>query len=214
MRPERILGTRATEARRHRFLICGAALLLGLALPTAALSSEMSGPNLIQNGGFEQPSVGAGGYKLVTTGQRFAGWKAVGATGNVAPISTTFQQSGIHFVARAGKQWVDLTGLSNSATGVAQVVKTQSGATYSLSFAVGNVSDPGGVFGTRSTVNVLVNGHKLLAATNTGGSKTQGWKSFTLKLKATSASTTIQFLNGDSTSDSDNGLDAVSLTKR
>lgn len=214
MRPVRILIAQPIELRRRRFVIGGAMLLLALALPAAAMSRHSSGPNLIQNGGFEQPSVGTGGYKLVATGQSFAGWKVVGATGNVAPISTTFQQSGINFVAKAGKQWVDLTGLSNSATGVAQVVKTQAGATYTLSFAVGNVSDPGGVFGTRSTVNVFANGHKLLAATNTGGGKTQGWKSFTLKLKATSASTTIQLLNGDSASDSDNGLDAVSLTKR
>lgn len=200
--------------RRPHYLIPGAVLLVGLALPTVAMSHQSSGPNLIQNGGFEQPIVGAGSYKLVAAGQSFEGWKVVGAAGNVAPISTTFQQSGIHFVARAGKQWIDLTGVTNGATGISQIVKTKAGASYKLGFAVGNVGDPGGIFGTSSTVNVFVNGHKVLRAMNANGGKTQRWETFTATVKATSAATTIQFLNGDPTTDNDNGLDAVTLTKR
>ena len=51
-----------------------------------------------------------------------------------------------------GKQWLDLTGLSNSATGVAQTVKAVPDATYKLSFALGNVVDAGGTFGKSSTI--------------------------------------------------------------
>jgi len=190
------------------------ALALGaLALPSAATSSRSDSPNLIRNGGFEQPVVGTGGYKLVPSGQSFAGWKVVGATGNVGPISGAFSQNGIAFTAKAGKQWLDLTGLSNSVTGVAKTVKTKPGASYRLSFAVGNVVDSGGIFGTISTVNVLVNGHNVLAATNRTGGHEQAWKTFTVTVKATSASTTISFMNGDPSTDNDNGLDAVSLTK-
>ena len=61
---------------------------------------------------------------------------------------------------------------------------------------------------------MLVNGHKVLAATNKAGGKMQAWKTFALTVKATRAATTIEFQNGDSGSDNDNGLDAVSLVKR
>ena len=70
------------------------------------------------------------------------------------------------------------------------------------------------MFGTSLTVSVIVNGRKVFAATNKAGGKTQEWKTFALTLKASSAATTIELENGDSGSDNDNGLDAVSLTKR
>ncbi len=188
-------------------------LVAALLLPSAAVSKSVAGPNLIVNGCFEQPVVGVGSYKLVSTGQSFSGWRAVGAPGAVAAISGTYMEGGFKFDAKSGHQWIDMTGLSNTATGVAQTVKTKPGGTYKLTFSVGNVVDPGGLFGTESTVNVLVNGYKLLAATS-GGSKTQAWKTFTVTVKATSAATTIEFLNGDKPADNDNGLDAVSLTSR
>jgi hypothetical protein len=56
--------------------------------------------------------------------------------------------------------------------------------------------------------------HKLLAATNKAGGKIQAWKTFTPTVKATKPATALEFQNGDSGSDNDNGLDAVSLTKR
>ena len=206
------MGSRLYGSRL--FQIGGALLLIAVALPAAALSRGTVGLNLIGNGGFEQPVVGAGGYKVVSTGQSFAGWKVVGAAGNVAPISGAFQQNGIRFTAKAGKQWLDLTGAgSNGPTGVAQTVKTVAGARYRLTFAVGNVVDPGGLFGTSSTVTVLVNGRSVLKATNRAGGKVQAWKTFTTTVKATSGTTSIEFLNGDPRSDNDNGLDAVSLTK-
>jgi len=180
------------------------------AAPASAATKHSVGANLIVNGGFEQPAVGVGSYKLFSTGQAFTGWKVVGTRGNVAPISTRFQQNGISFVSRSGKQWLDLTGLSNTPTGVAQTVATRPGASYRLSFAVGNVK--GGVFGVRSTVIALVDGRKLLRATNTGGGAKQSWKPFSVRVRATSARTTIAFLNGDSSADTSDGLDDVSLT--
>ena len=75
-------------------------------------------------------------------------------------------------------------------------------------------SIPGACSGLTSAVNVLVNGHKVLAATNKEGGKAQAWKTFALTVKATKAVTTIEFQNGDGGSDNDNGLDAVSLVKR
>ena len=119
-------------------------------------------------------------------------------------------------VHREGRrQWLDLTGSSNTATGVAQTIRAQQpGATYRLSFAVGNVVDPGGLFGVTSTVDVLVNGNRVLAATNSGGGMTQAWKTFTLPVDPKSDLTTIEFLNGDPGTDNSNGLDAVELVER
>jgi hypothetical protein len=185
-----------------------------LAASAPAMLAAGAPANLIQNGSFEQPAVPNGSYVLVAAGQTLPGWRVVGATGNVAPISGTFMQSGLDFLAESGRQWLDLTGVSNSRTGVSQTVNTKPGATYSLSFWVGNVYDPGGIFGVKSTVDVLLDGELRLAATNSGGRNThnQVWKWFELNFKAASAATTIEFLNGDSSTDNSNGLDAVSLT--
>jgi hypothetical protein len=170
--------------------------------------------NIVTNGGFELPVVATGSYQAFSVGQHSSGWRVVGAPGNVAVISGAFQQSGLTFLAKAGKQWLDLTGVSNTSTGVAQTVRTVRGSNYRLTFSVGNVYDPGGVFGVTSTVEVLVNGAKVLTATNAHrGGKVQVWENFGLTLRARSSSTTVEFLNDDPPSDSSNGLDAVAIVR-
>lgn len=173
------------------------------------------GANLIKNGSFEAPVVASGSYQLFSTGQTLPGWRVVGAAGNVAPVSGTFKQNGFSFPAQAGRQWPDLTGISNTATGVAQTVATTPGTAYTLVFYVGNVYDPHGVFGTTSQVNVLVNGTEVFTAKN---ARRQGqtlvWQKFMTTLRARSTRTTISFINGDAPSDNNNGLDAVSLVRR
>jgi hypothetical protein len=178
-----------------------------------AAGASGAAANLCKDGSFEKPVVSPGGYLVFSTGQSFGGWLVVGASGNVAPVSATFTQDGFTFPARSGKQWLDLTGDSNTATGVSRAVPTTAGTSYSLSFAVGNIYDPGGIFGTTSTVHVLVNGTQILAATNTlgKGSTTQVWKRFATTFTATGSSTTISFINGDPSTDTSNGLDAVKL---
>jgi hypothetical protein len=184
--------------------------------PAAAAPAGRAPANLIQNGGFEQPRVQVGSYQLYGTGQSFAGWTVVGARGNVAPVSGKFASRGFSFPAKSGRQWLDLTGLSNSATGVAQTVTTTPGATYTLRFSVGNVVNAGGIYGRASTVLILVNGKRVLAARNGDGSgkSKQVWKDFAVTVKATSGATTVSFRNGDGRSDNDNGLDAVTLVRR
>jgi hypothetical protein len=170
--------------------------------------------NLIKNGSFETPVVPAGNFELFSTGKTFTGWRVVGAKGNVAPISGKYQGDGITFNAETGAQWLDLTGLSNTATGVAQTVATKPGAKYHLTFWVGNVYDPGRIFGVSSTVKVYVNGVRKLIATNSlhPGNHKQAWKEFALTIKATSSRTTISFINGDPRTDDSNGLDGVRLS--
>jgi hypothetical protein len=65
-----------------------------------------------------------------------------------------------------------------------------------------------------STVKVYVNGVRKLTATNSlhpAGHK-QGWKRFTLTIRATSGRTTISFINGDPRTDNSNGLDGVQVS--
>jgi hypothetical protein len=137
-----------------------------------------------------------------------------GANGNVAVVSGTFTQNGFDFPAEAGNQWLDLTGVSNTATGVTQSVTTVSGASYILTFWVGNVYDPGGIFGTTSTVDVSADGTQIKAATNSEMGTTQMWKKFKVHLTASSTSTSITFLNGDPSNDTNNGLDGISLSRQ
>lgn len=175
---------------------------------------NFAGTNLIKDPSFEKPVAPSGGFLVFSTGQSFSKWSVVGAPGTIGIVSGTFSQNGFTFPAGCAKQWVDLTGLSQSATGVAQTVHTVSDKSYTLKFSVGNVVDPNGIFGTTSTVNVLVNGNTIFTATNTGGAgKTkQVWKKFSTAFTASSTSTTITFLNGDPPSDTNNGLDCISLT--
>jgi hypothetical protein len=82
-----------------------------------------------------------------------------------------------------------------------------------LSFWVGNIVNPGGIYGTTSTVNVSINGGPSLAFTNSGGWDGQPELApFTTSFIASSASTSLTFLNGDPSNDNTNGLDNIVLT--
>ena len=169
--------------------------------------------NLIKNGSFEKPVVGPGSYQVFSTGQTFKHWTVIGASGDVGIVSGTFTQSGFSFPAEKGKQWLDLTGLSNTPTGVQETVTTVAGASYTLTFWIGNVYDPGGIFGTTSTVNVLVDGTTVASETNSQQGTTQVWQKFKVHFTAASATTRVGLLNGDPSNDTNNGLDAVSLNR-
>lgn len=184
------------------------ALILNFSL--LQFTSAVAGTNLLRNGSFERPVVPDGGYVTVANGEKtIPGWSVVGAQGNVAPISGNFTQDGYRFPAKAGAQWIDLTGVSNTATGIQQTAVTAPGASYDLTFFVGNVS--GDIFGSTSTVKVYVNGALALSAVNSSGTKDQVWKKFVTTITAESSRTSIRFINGDPSSDNTNGLDAVSL---
>jgi len=186
--------------------------VLNDALATALAAPGARG-SLIQNGGFEAPVVPSGRYQLFASGQSFAGWQVIGAPrGNVAPISGAYRNAGIVFNAHSSLQWLDLTGLSNSATGVQQTVRTRAGARYELSFFVGNVS--GGGFGTTSTVEVLIDQRSAGAFRNDEVQRgAQHWRRIAVPFTASSTATTIAFLNRDAASDNSNGLDDVALVE-
>jgi len=169
----------------------------------------------VQNGSFESPVVTPGTFILAPP-NTIPNWSVVGPAGtDVGVVSTTFTQGGFSFPAEDGVQWLDLTGLnSNSTEGVAQTVTTILGHTYQLSYFIGNTT-AGTPFGTMSTVNVSINGVPTFSDTNSdtspAGGTTQDWKQFTHTFVATGGSTTLTFLNGDPSTDNNNGLDNVVL---
>jgi hypothetical protein len=185
--------------------------LLAAALGLAGSGAKAA--NLLHDGDFETPLAPVGGFVVFATGQKIGPWTVLGAPGNVGLVSGTFTQNGFTFPARSANQWVDLTGLSNTATGVSQTVATVSGQLYDLTFNVGNVVNPGGIFGTTSRVKVMVDGVHLMTAVNSsgGGSTMQVWRKFGATVTASGVTTTITFLNGDPPTDTQCGLDDVSL---
>ena len=193
----------------HR--IAALALAVGLSCCVAVAAHAAAGQFV--DGGFEQPVVPVGGFSDFSTGQTIDKWSVVGASGNVSLVSTTFSQNGIAFPAHSGHQWLDLTGVSQTATGVQQTVRTVPGSDYTLTFFVGNVVNPGGIFGTTSTVDVFMDGTRLMTATNVlgKGKNRLVWQKFTTTITATGTRTTFAFINGDPASDTLCGLDAVSL---
>jgi len=191
-----------------------------LAILTIALAGvDARAASLITNGSFEttSPTVAAGSFdNFLPASTGITAWTVVGAAGTeVSVVNTTYASECCVFPAEAGSNWLDLTGDStNSDTeGVAQTVTTTVGDEYTLSFWVGNVYDPSGVFGTTSTADVSENGTSLGAFKNscTTCTTTLTWQLFTTAFTATSTATTLQFLNGDPISDNSNGLDNVSL---
>jgi len=181
---------------------------------TLVLASSAHAATLLTNGSFESPIVPVGNFSSFPVGSSaITGWTVVGPAGtSVSPVSGTFAQNGVAFIAQDGAQWLDLTGFNiNSTEGVSQTVATTVGNLYQLSFFVGNTTG-GGIFGTTSTVNVSLNGVQSFSDINSTVSPVaQNWQQFTHTFVATSASTTLALLNGDPVSDNNNGLDNVVL---
>lgn len=139
-------------------VLCALTALLGgiLILGTVPDVAGAAGVQLIHNGGFETPLVPKGGYVVYPTGTTVGSWKVVGAPGNVGIVSTSYSSYGVTFDAHRSQQYLDLTGLSNTKTGVSQTVPTIVGKTYTLGFFSGNMYTPYGAYGTTSTINVYV----------------------------------------------------------
>ena len=189
------------EAIGHsRRLLIAASLVCALASPAAAAP-------LVQNGSFEQPVVPDATYQLFNTGDSFKGWTVVGDPGNVAIVSGDFFYC-VPLPAKKGKQFLDLTGTSNTPTGVQASIQTVPGSTYSISFFVGNVVG-GGNCGTTTTVNLMIDGVPVASFTNRRGGDTLTWRRFSTEFTATNATTTVAFINGDGPNDTSCGLDAV-----
>ena len=185
-------------------------LLLVLTTLTVAPATAA---NLIKNASFEFPASPDGSYTLYSTGQQFDHWLVVGAPGNIATVNSDFSYCGHVYNAKKGKQFVDLTGTSDTATGVQQTIPTKAGSTYVVGFNLGNIYDTSSNCGTTSTVDLVIDGENVASFTNKAGKDATDivWKRFSMQFVAQSAHTTVAFINGDPSSDTANALDLASV---
>lgn len=190
-----------------RKLLCVAA-----ALCTAA--PAFAAGNLVSNGSFEAPPIAGNFYVLHNTGSTaITGWTVLGPVVSDSVQLTPDTYLGLK--AADGRQWIDLTGIVGYNKGVkSDAITTQIGATYHLSFAVGNYLP----FGP-STLGVSVNGGPEQLFTNTSLAVTatnpMNWATFGFDWVADSTSTRLSFLgraNGVLSNNGGIGLDSVSLT--
>ena len=189
---------------------------LAVSLVACVVMSFVSLPlqaDLITNGSFETPLVPVGGFTNFGSGSTLiTGWTVVGPQASI--VSTNYTAGCCTFPAQDGNQWLDLTGdLSNSLEGVEQSIATTAGNEYTVTFWVGNVDDPTGIFGTTSTVQFLVDGSLFDTVTNSTNRTTLSWEQFTETFKASGSTTLIEFLNADPRGDNSNGLDNVSVVE-
>jgi hypothetical protein len=186
--------------------------LSALVVLACAAAQPLHAGNLVKDGSFEKPVVPDGSFTSFNTGDKFKNWTVVGDAGSVAIISGDFRYC-VALPAKKGAQFLDLTGYSNSATGVQTDVATNPGSTYSLSFYVGNIVG-GGNCGTTSTVNLVIDGVPIASFTNKAGKGKAAivWKKFSTEFTAQSATSTLAFMNGDPADDTANGLDGISVT--
>jgi hypothetical protein len=171
-----------------------------------------------EDGDFLRPAPKPGTFLLMDSGERYGVWRVVGASGNAAWTSGSYTHDGFQFLAQGDAQqavtdaWVNLAGVSQSASGIAhEPVPTTIGTNYTLSFYVGNMYDPGGVYGTSSTVAVYENSKFLGKFVNNGGqgTKAENWAPFSITFAADAPYTVIAFINGDPPGDMNCGIDNI-----
>ena len=189
-------------------------IVLALVATLGLLSTPVTSQNLITDGSFETPIVSPTGFTDFPVGSSaIPGWMVFGPGGTVVSVvGGSFSQLGVTFPAQNGVQWLDLTGNgSNAAEGVQQSVTTIAGRQYQLSFYLGNTTG-GGIFGSTSTVEVLVNGIVAFTDTNSAVNATSlTWQQYSHTFIAAGSSTTIGFRNADPATDNSNALDNVVL---
>jgi hypothetical protein len=189
----------------RRFLPLSLTAILALTGSAAA-----KGPAYWENGTFARPQPPPGGLVVMDSGARYGIWKVVGAAGTVSWIKTDYVHRGFHFAApHQSTAWVNLAGTSQTVTGISHSpVPTTVGAQYTLTFMVGNLVDPAGIYGTSSTVKVYQNSQFLGTATNAdgAGTTTENWQKFTMTFSAKQPWTTIAFINGDPPGDGNCGI--------
>jgi hypothetical protein len=173
------------------------------------------GKSYFGSGTFGRPQPPPGSFVVIDSGERYGGWKTVGAAGNVTYVKTDYVHRGFQFVAPPkSTAWANLAGTSQTATGIAHApLPTVPGTQYKITFMVGNLVDPAGVYGTSSTVSVYENSHLVGTVTNSAGagSTSETWQSYTLSFKAARPWTTIAFINGDPPGDGNCGVGDIDV---
>lgn len=182
----------------------------GLVAIASLVAGAASAANLVANGSFETPNIVGGGYVLHTTGSTaITGWTVLGPAGDSVQLTP---DTYLGLQADDGRQWIDLTGVYGYDKGVrSDAFATTIGATYRISFAVGNYIP----FGP-STVGLSVSGgaEQLFAnpSVDANPKSPMNWASFSVDWVADASNATLSFLgraNGTLSNNAGIGLDSV-----
>ena len=182
----------------------------GMAVVVLLACGSASAANLVTNGSFEAPDIVGGSYVLYTTGSTaITGWTVIGPGGDSVQL-TPDTYGGLQ--ADEGRQWLDLTGIYGYDKGLrSDAFATTVGATYRISFAVGNYIP----FGP-STVGLSISGgpEQLFANPSVAANpkSPMNWASFSVDWVADATSAQLSFLgraNGALSNNAGIGLDNV-----
>ena len=192
------------------------ALSVGGLLLAVTLTSHAAQAQLYwENGDFAIPKPAPKSFAVIDTSERYGVWRVIGAPGNVSWVSGDYTHRGFSFPAQGttpteqGEPWVNLAAISMTPTGIMHApVPTTVGQSYTLTFYVGNIVDPSGIYGTSSTIDVYENATLIGTATNSdgAGTKIENWKPFSITFNADAPNTTIAFINADPPGDMNCGI--------
>ncbi len=176
---------------------------LAIAAAVALSTSSAQAAELIVNGGFEAPVIGANNfsnYVAPGTLNGESGWTVV--TGDVDIVRNLFGGGS----AFEGEQFLDLWGYNPGV--IAQSFATVIGAQYNLTFAYSHNS-----FGGLASASALFAAGDLVGSVThaTGNGSNLDWQIFTGGFTATDTTTTLTFVNTDGGNNAGILLDGISV---
>lgn len=173
------------------------ASLLVTGLSTAAQAQ------LVNNGGFEQPTV-SDPCCITSPPVDIPGWTA---TPNVNVVNGTFSSWNGN-LAKEGNQYLDLVGEGGTGA-IEQNIATAVGQLYNLSFFYSHNLFAGL---TTASANIYLNGSLFGSITHTGGDRTNlNWTAFSKDFTATTALTNLKFVNTAGAGNEGVFLDAINV---
>ena len=183
---------------------------LSAAFTAGLFLSGFASANLIQNGGFEDPTINSPLGQEFTPGQYIGAWLVVGDSSAGVIITPTNYSETSHgmnqFEAEEGLQSLDLPGSYNQGTtsGVSQSIATVVGATYQVSFYLGaaDSNNNNNYYSTAPAVDLSFDGGVTRAHfVNPDLTSSPGyisWEQFQTSFVATGTTTNITFYDGTS----------------
>jgi len=195
----------------HNFSICIKGPKMRKTILAAFLAAPLfaSAQNLITNGSFEAPVIGATTTYYVTGDTGLTDWTVSG--NNVQLVNSQWTPN-LSLTASNGSQWIDLTG-GNEGFGkgiTSNTFNTVIGQTYTLSFDVGTLAGR-----PNASVDYSINGTVNGTFTNVGANATgMKWATNTVTWVANSTTSQVSFLGSSANASSSTliGLDNVVVT--
>ncbi len=175
--------------------------------------------NLLVNGSFELPTLGTTSFAYASGSPAIPGWTVTGSVCNtqcIIQLRDDYTESSnvglLTFLPEDGIYSLDMTGPGNTLDGgVAQTVATTPGASYALTFWVGNMDNSATFFTGASTLSLFLNStFQGVYSNNSSTSNAINWAQFSFVFTG-SGSDTIEFRNVTAPIENLTELDNVSL---